>query len=63
MEEIRNGYIALFETAIDRALAGMPVRIIFCSDVVLELYLEDDELHWRKIDGECASNEERNNSP
>lgn len=63
MKEIRDRYIALFEMAIDSALAGKPQKIAFCSDVVLELYLEDDMLHWRKIDGECSSNKERDSLP
>jgi len=60
MDKIRDRYVALFENAIDSALSGTPQKIAFCSDVVLELYLgEDKMLHWRKIDGECAGNKER----
>jgi hypothetical protein len=58
--EIRDRYVALFETAIDRALSGEPQMIAFCKDIVLELYLEDGKLHWRRVDGSRTGNERGN---
>lgn len=51
-ESLRRGYIELFTQAIDSALAGEPKRILFCEDVCLELYEEDGELHWMKVDSQ-----------
>lgn len=63
MKEIRDRYIALFETAIDSALAGEPQRIAFAEGIVLELYLgEDKALHWRKVDGTNTDNKGRDSN-
>ncbi len=59
--KIRDRYVELFETAIDTALAGHPQKIAFTSDVVLELYLgEDERLHWRSVNGNSTGEEGRN---
>jgi hypothetical protein len=47
----RDEYIEFFADLIDRAFAGQKAVAHFCDDVVLELYLDGEELHWRRIDG------------
>ena len=48
LEKLKAGYLAMFERLIDAAFDGEPQVFMFCEGVVLELYLDGDELHWRK---------------
>jgi len=38
----------MFEHLLDAAFAGEPQPVLFCDNIVLELYLDGDELHWRR---------------
>lgn len=49
MEEIRKRYVSFFEELVDRAIAGEEVRVNF-GPAVLDLYLEDGELHWKVVE-------------
>ena len=57
---LREKYIGFFAELIDRALAGHDATAHFCDDVVLELYLDGEELRWRRIYGGDSSPSGRN---
>lgn len=59
MKNLREKYIEFFTTLIDMALSGKRPIAHFCDDIVLELYLDGNELHWRKVNGGDSSHEER----
>jgi hypothetical protein len=54
-EFLRKRYLSMFAMLIDSAFNDKPQPFVFCDDVVLELYLEDEELHWRKCEGQHAN--------
>lgn len=52
-DELKSRYVTMFSLLIDEAMAGKPVPFMFCQDadggdIILELYEEDGELHWRR---------------
>ena len=51
-EELKRRYLKLIELLIDAAFDGKPQRFLPCDGVVLELYLENEELHWRAVQEE-----------
>lgn len=50
-EFLRRRYMNQFAMLVDAAFKNKPQPFVFCDGVVLELYLEDEELHWREYDG------------
>ena len=51
MKSLKDRYVGFFEDLISKALSGNAQTVHFCDDVVLELYLDGEELHWRRING------------
>ena len=51
---LNRRYLSMHSMLIYAAFDGKPQPFVFCDDVMLELYLEDGELHWRKCEGERA---------
>lgn len=60
MKNLRDKYIEFFTMLIDRAIAGERQAAHFCDGVVLELYREGDELHWRRMGGDDSGRSEGN---
>lgn len=59
MESLRKKYIRFFVTVINQAIDGRTPVVHFCDDVVLQLYSDGEELHWRRINGGDSSKPER----
>jgi hypothetical protein len=57
----RQPYLDFFEKLIDRAIRGECALAHFCDDIVLELYRDGDELHWRRLDGKNTSRSDDEN--
>lgn len=49
-EFLKRRYMSTHSMIVDAAFNGKPQPFMFCDGVVLELYLEDEELHWRKCE-------------
>ncbi len=58
-EELKQRYLKTFELLIDAAFKGKPQPFMFCENVVLEIYEDEGELHWRIYGGDNSRSSEQ----
>lgn len=52
--EIKRKYLRFFEDIVDSALKGETQRVLFSDNILLEVYLEGDQLHWSDVSGKLT---------